>query len=340
MVTDGPAPDGASLRVDAPVLLNLHTHLEGRVRPDTAAELAERSGLRTDVDWRSALELDAPSDLTEYLAKVSSSYPFFGTRESLTRIAREAVEDAFSDGEDYLELRFGPASHVRDGFGLDDVIDAVCDGVAQGTELTGMPAGVVVAALRLHDAERNSEVARAAARRAGRGVVGFDLAGDELRFPALSSFADAFAIARAAGLGLTCHAAEAAPGQAALDAVALFGVTRIGHGAHIVDDPDVFIRFQDLGVAVEVCPTSNLFTGAIASIEDHPAPSFRIGGVPLVLGDDNPRQTGSLLSGEHDVLASRLGFDADALQQLAADSIRFGFMEDDVRRMLQGRLAG
>ncbi|OJX75318.1 adenosine deaminase [Leifsonia sp. 71-9] len=319
------------------MLINLHTHLEGRVRPSTAAALASSAGLDAGIDWQRALELDAPSDLTDYLAKVSSSYPFFGSRDSLTRIAREAVEDAHADGQDYLELRFGPATHVRDGFGLSDVIAAVCEGVKQGTAITGMPAGVVVAALRLHDAAANESVARAAARFAGDGVVGFDLAGDEARFPDLRPFAEAFAIARAAGLGLTCHAAEAAPAGAALEAVELLGVTRIGHGAHIVDDPEVLARVVDAGVAVEVCPTSNLYTGAVASLAVHPAGAFREAGVAVVLGDDNPRQTGSPLSREHALLADTLGFDTSALDRLAADSIRVGFMEEHVRSALAGR---
>ncbi|MEU8401795.1 adenosine deaminase [Nonomuraea sp. NPDC048892] len=320
------------------MLINLHTHLEGRVRPETAAELAQQSGLAPTIDWREALQLQAPSNLTTYLKKVSSSYPFFASRESLTRIAREAVEDAHADGEHYLELRFGPASHVRHGFGLDEVIAAASEGVQQGTEITGMPAGIVVAALRLHDTELNNEVAHAAGRYAGRGVVGFDLAGDEARFPDLEPFMDAFAIAKAAGLGLTCHAAEAAPGQAAIDAVNLFGMTRIGHGAHIVDDPDVLARFQDLGAAVEICPTSNLYTAAITSISEHPAPRLRAAGVPVVLGDDNPRQTGSPLSYEYELLSSRLGFDTAALTKLDEDSVRTGFMEEHTRTELANRL--
>jgi adenosine deaminase len=322
------------------MLLNLHTHLEGRVRPATAANLAARAGLLPDIDWEEALQLDAPSNLTVYLEKVSSSYPFFGSRENLTRIAREAVEDAAADGEDYLELRFGPASHVRDGFDLNDVTAAVCEGVRQGTDVTGMPAGVVVAALRLHDEERNNAVARSAAHFAGSGVVGFDLAGDELRYPDLTPFVQAFAIARAAGLGLTCHAAEAAPAQAALDAVNLLGVTRIGHGAHIVDDADVLAAFADLDVAVEVCPTSNLFTGAISPIPEHPAPRFRDAHIPVVLGDDNPRQTQSPLSHEHEVLRTELGFDEAALTRVASDSVARAFMDGHVRAALRSQLEG
>jgi adenosine deaminase len=319
--------------------MNLHTHLEGRVRPTTAAELAAELGLVQPVmGWQRALELPGPSDLTVYLEKVASTYQLFAHPEALARIAREAVQDAAADDEAYLELRFGPATHVRDGFGLDAVIEAVCEGVAQGVRDTGTAAGVVVAALRHHDAATNNEVARAAGRYAGRGVVGFDLAGDELRYPDLEAYAEAFAIARAAGLGLTCHAAEAAPAAAALEAVTRFGVSRIGHGAHIVDDPEVLRRIADAGVAVEICPSSNFYTGAIAAISDHPAPLFRGAGVPVVLGDDNPRQTGSLLSAEERVLRDQLGFDTQALAALARHSVEFGFMADSVRRDLSARL--
>jgi adenosine deaminase len=321
------------------MLINLHTHLEGRVRPTTATELAAELGLsQPAAGWQHALELPGPSNLTAYLEKVASTYPFFRHPDALARIAREAVQDAAADGEAYLELRFGPATHVREGFGLDAVIEAVCEGVTQGVRDTGTPAGVVVAALRHHDPATNAEVARAAGRCAGHGVVGFDLAGDELRYPALEAYVEAFAIARAAGLGLTCHAAEAAPAAAALEAVALFGVSRIGHGAHIVDDPDVLRRIADAGVAVEVCPSSNWYTGAIAAISEHPARKFRDAGVPVVLGDDNPRQTGSLLSAEERVLRDQLGFDEPALAALAQHSVEFGFMTDSVRRDLSAQL--
>jgi adenosine deaminase len=299
------------------------------VRPATAAELSGVDG------WEEALQLDGPSDLTVYLSKVASTYPLFGSYESLFRIAQEAVEDAAADGEHYLELRFGPATHAREGFGLDEVIAAVCSGMAEGSRLTGMPSGAVVAILRNHATALNEDVARAAVR---GDAVGFDLAGDELRWPELERYEAAFAIARAGGLGLTCHAAEAGPASAALDAARLFGVTRIGHGAHIVDDADVLERVVDAGLVVEVCPSSNWYTGAIGSLAEHPAPRFRDAGVKLALGDDNPRQTRSLLSNERRILRERLGFDDPALTDLDATSIDAAFVSDSVRAGLRDRL--
>ncbi|HST84265.1 MAG TPA: adenosine deaminase [Kineosporiaceae bacterium] len=321
------------------LLINLHTHLEGRVRPGTAAELAAASGLpEPEGGWEQALQLTGPGDLTVFLAKVNATYPFFGSIDQLGRIVSEAVQDAAADGVDYLELRFGPGTHTQPGFELDDVVRAACDGAREGTRLSGLPAGVVVAALRHHPAELNLEVARVAARFAGAGVVGFDLAGDELRYPVLEPYVEPFAVARAAGLGLTCHAAEAAPGQAARDAVRLFGVSRIGHGTHVSTDPEVLRWAADSGVVIEVCPTSNWFTGAIDAIGDHPAARFARAGVPIVLGDDNPIQTGSPISAERAVLRDKLGFNAAEIADLERVSVRSAFAADSVRADLSGRL--
>jgi len=311
------------------MIANLHSHLEGRVRPATAAELAVELGL-PGADWERALELDAPADLTVYLAKVAASYPFFAEPAALARITREAVVDAAADGQDYLELRFGPTTHVRPGTDLDAVVAAACAGLAEGVAESGIRAGLVLAALRHEGGETARAVAEAAVR--ADGVVGFDLAGDELRFPELEPYAPAFGIAAAGGLGLTCHAAEAAPGAAALRALDLLGVSRIGHGAHVAGDPAVLRAVAERGAVIEICPTSNVFTGAVASVAAHPAPVFVEAGVRVVLGDDNPRQTGSPLSRERTIAAS-LGVDLAALDAASLDA---AFLTDSERRALTG----
>ena len=313
--------------------LNLHSHLEGRLRPSTAAALAAEAGVDPpDAGWEQALQLDGPSNLTVYLSKVAATYPFFRSPQHIARIACEAVEDAALDGTDYLELRFGPATHVHMGFDMDSVMAAVCDGISEGSRRTGIPSGVVIAALRHHDEETNIDVARAATRYAGRGVVGFDLAGDEGLFNDLAQYEKPFAIARATGLGLTCHAAEAAPGSAAREAVERFGVSRIGHGAHLAEDIDALRWVRDHGVVVECCPTSNWYTGAIARRVEHPARCFREQNLLIVLGDDNPIQTGSLLSNERRVLTDELGFDEHDLDELDYVSVHAAFVEDGTRQ--------
>src|SRR5579871_2710899 len=152
--------------------LNLHSHLEGRLRPASAAALAAEAGVPApEGGWQSTLQLDGPANLTAYLSKVAATYPFFRSPQHIARIACEAVEDAAADGTDYLELRFGPATHVRMGFDMDSVMASVCDGISEGRRRSGIEAGVVIAALRHHDETTNEGVARAAARFAGKGVV-------------------------------------------------------------------------------------------------------------------------------------------------------------------------
>jgi len=320
------------------MLVNLHSHLEGRVRPSTAAELAAVAGMPTpDGGWERAIRLTAPADLTVYLTKVAATYPFFRSLEAARRIAREAVEDGAASGLDYLELRFGPATHADDVRGIEDVIAAITEGMREGTAATGLPSGAVVAALRNHDSDTNEAVARAAARFAGEGVVGFDLAGDELLFPALEPHRTTFGIARAAGLGITCHAAEAGPASAAREAVEMLGATRIGHGAHIVDDPDILRWCAEEGVVVEVCPTSNWYTGAIASVAAHPAPRFRDAGVRLVLGDDNPMQTGTDLRDERRILVDVLSFSSSDLASLDQTSLDAAFLDPQTRSALAAK---
>ncbi len=320
--------------------LNLHSHLEGRLRPSTAAALAAEAGVPAPQGgWQRALQLDGPANLTVYLTKVAATYPFFRSPVHIARIACEAVEDAAADGTDYLELRFGPATHVHLGFDMNSVMAAVCDGVAEGMKRTGIHAGVVIAALRHHDVETNIDVARAACRYASKGIVGFDLAGDESLFNDLSLYEKPFAIARAAGLGLTCHAAEAAPGSAAREAVERFGVTRIGHGAHLAEDGESLRWVRDHGVVVECCPTSNWYTGAIAHRSQHPAKYFRAQNLKIVLGDDNPMQTKSLLSNERRVLVDELGFSEQDLHTLDVTSVDAAFLEDAVRRDFMSRLS-
>ncbi len=313
--------------------LNLHSHLEGRLRPSTAATLAAEAGVPPpEGGWERALQLESPANLTVYLSKVAATYPFFRSPAHIARIACEAVEDAAADGTDYLELRFGPATHVHLGFDLDSVIAAACDGVREGMIRTGIHSGLVIAALRHHDTETNIDVARAATRYAGKGIVGFDLAGDESLFNDLARYEKPFAIAQAAGLGLTCHAAEAAPGSAAREAAERFGVSRIGHGAHLAEDEESLRWVRDHGIVVECCPTSNWYTGAIARRSEHPARFFRRQNVKIVLGDDNPIQTKSLLSNERRVLIDELGFSEQDLYNLDRTSVDAAFLEDGTRR--------
>jgi len=316
--------------------INLHSHLEGSVRPATAAELADGLGLPAPSGgWAAALEMREAGTLTTFLEHVAHAYPLFATPEAVTRIVTEAVEDAARDGTRYLELRFGPATHAGRGMSLDEVVGAACEGIRAGAEGRHVDAGLVVCVLRNHDAETNAAVAQAAARFAGRGVVGFDVAGDELLLPALEPMRTPFDIARAAGLGLTAHAAEAGPASAVREAVDVLGVRRIGHGSRAAEDPALLRWAVEEGVCFEVCPTSNVLTGAAESYDRHPVRGFVDAGCAVVVGDDDPVTTGSRLARELALLESAVGLDAAEVARIRVTSVERAFCEGSVRAALR-----
>ncbi len=319
--------------------LNLHTHLEGWVRPVTAAELARDADVPTpDGGWDRALRMDAPADLTVYLRHVAAAYPVLGSAEGLRRVAREAVEDAAADGCDYLEMRFGPSTHRRPGFDVEAVIAATCEGLADGSGATGLPSGLVVCLLRHDDDETNLTVARAAAARAGAGVVGLDVAGDELLYPSIAPYHAPYAIAAAAGLGLTAHAAEAGPAESVIEAVEGLGASRIGHGSRAADDPAILAWSVEHGVTFEVCPTSNRLTGAARPEREHPLYTFLAAGCQVVLGDDNPVTTGSSLADEERLVVAAGGLSDDQVRAMQRTAIEVAFVDDTTRAGLRERL--
>ena len=319
--------------------LNLHSHLEGSVRPSTAAELAASLGVPSPPEgWEAALQMRAPGTLTTFLAHVAHTYPLFRSPEAMYRLVWDAVEDAALDGSAFLELRFGPATHSTPSMPLEAVMEAASEAVRDASSRHGMPAGLIVCALRHHDEATNLEVARVAAAFAGRGVVGFDVAGDELLFPSLEPMREPFAIAAAAGLGLTAHAAEAGPASAVRDAVEILGVRRIGHGARAAEDPGLLRWAADAGVCFEVCPTSNVLTGAAPSYEDHPVRAFLDTGCLVVAGDDDPTTTGSRLSREVELLADRVGLSAQQVADIHRTSVAVAFAEPSTRAELRERM--
>ena len=202
-----------------------------------------------------------------------------------------------------------------------------------------MPVGLVVCLLRHLDAETNLEIARAAAAAAGKGVVGLDVAGDELLFPSNVPYREPYAIAAAAGLGLTAHAAEAAPAAAAVEAATLLGVTRIGHGSHIVDDPATLAWAADTGIAIEVCPTSNVLTGAAPSIREHPLHQMIDAGCRVVLGDDNPINIGLRISDEERLLVTEGGLTAEQLGAIHLTACDVAFTDETTRAALRERFS-
>lgn len=296
----------------------LHCHLDGAVRPDTAERLAREQGLDLPRPLRLVAPDDCPSQAA-FLAYFDDPLAVMQTAGALERVAYELGVDKAADRVGYLEVRWAPGLHLRGGLTLGEVIEAVLRGLAAAP----LRAVAIACAMRHHPVEDNVAVAREAGRFAGRGVVGFDLAGDEAAWPAAPQ-RPAFEAARAAGLHLTCHAGEAGPPANVEEALRL-GVERVAHGVTGAQDPAIVARLRAEGVVLDLCPTANLRCRAIARLEDHPLPRLVRGGVRCTISTDSPTVAATTLTEEYRIAHDVLGMTTDELRAIneVAHDVRF-----------------
>jgi adenosine deaminase len=308
----------------------LHEHLDGGLRPQTLLDLCRERGLATPANDAQALaawvQANANSgSLGRYLAGFKLTVEAMASLPACERVAFEAAEDGRSDGCVLAEFRIAPL--LLEPYGLTG--EAVVEALLAGLRRSALPCGLIICAMRHEPPEHTLRSARLAARYANRGVIGFDLAGAEAGHPP-AAHARAFATARDAGLGLTCHAGEADVGARVLEAAAL-GATRIGHGIHVVDHAANLGRARELGLHFEVCPSSNLHTGATASLRTHPIREMLAARLSLSVSTDNRLMSGVNLSGELQTLHELLGFSPAQLRHMQRQAAAASFMPEASR---------
>ena len=305
----------------------LHLHLDGSMRPATAVDLAEGIGMPLTLD-EAGLRMIGPercADQAELLTYFDLPIALLQTPEALERVTAELVDDLAEDGVRYAEIRWAPRLHLGRGLSVADVIAAVANGVAQRAATLGpaMPlVALVVTAMRSHPPAANVELARIAAE-AGHPVVGFDLAGPEAAYPA-PPHALAFATAREAGLALTAHAGEVAGAQRVREALE-FGVRRVAHGVTAIQDPELVTLLRARDITLDLCPTSNVQAGVVASLEAHPLAALHRAGVSVTISTDDRTVTGTTLSGELTRTARAQVLAPDELAAIAVNAFRRGF---------------
>ena len=256
----------------------------------------------------------APPDChsqAEYISYFEDAIAVLQTSESLSRVALELGFDSAAENIDYLEVRWAPLLHLRNGLSVSEVIMSVLAGLSTAP----LKAVAIVCAMRHHTPEDNVALAREAGRFVGRGVVGFDLAGDEVRYPA-SPQRQAFEAARAAGLRLTCHAGEAGD-PSSVDEVLGLGVERIAHGVIGARNPRIVERIRSEGIVLDMCPTANWKCKAVPTLADHPLPQLVRAGVRCSISTDSRTVADTTLSHEFE-LASEMGMTDDELRQCNA----------------------
>jgi adenosine deaminase len=334
----------------APKVL-LHDHLDGGPRPRTVIELARETGydglpqrLLADADeLTKALTAGAHrGHLNLYLDAFRHTVGVMQTREALTRVAAECAEDLAQDGVVYAEVRFAPELHTERGLSMSDVVEAVLEGFRQGSE--GQPVRVYGLLTAMRTAARSAEIAELAVRYRDQGVVGFDIAGAEAGSPP-SRHLDAFGYIHRENFHTTIHAGEGFGLPSIWEAVQYCGADRLGHGVRIIDDITIgesgearlgrlasYIR--DKRIPLEMCPTSNVQTGAAPSIAEHPIRVLRQLKFRVTVNTDNRLMSQVTLSEEFHRLVTEFGYGWPDIEWLTINAMKSAFIGFDERLRL------
>ena len=311
----------------------LHLHLDGSVLPETALELARTRG----VDAPATLEamcaaLIAPAhgaSQAELLHAFDLPIALMQDAEALERIAGELVAVKAAERVRYVEIRWGPLLHTMRGLSLEEGIAAVARGAERASRATGTVVRLIATALRSHAPEDNTRLAAVAATFQDRGVTGFDLAGPEEAFPDPLLHRRAFDVARDAGLRITLHAGEWGGAGQVRRALAL-RPDRIAHGPGAVDDIDLCAELIRRGVPLDLCPTSNVQAGIVATRAGHPLKLLHRRGVPVTLSSDDRTVSDITLTDEYTFAMTEIGLRPDEAWAIDRFALDVAFATDDV----------
>jgi adenosine deaminase len=307
----------------------LHCHLDGSLRPETMLDLGREHGIKmprdNPVELRKYMCADNVPNLADYLHRFDTTISILQTEEALERVAYELVEDASLDGLRYMEVRNAPHLNIRGGLTVDQVIEATMRGLSRGEAEFGTIARFITCSLRHWDPARSLEAAEAAVRHKDLGVVGFDLAGAEAEFSA-AAHAAAFEYARKHLLRVTCHAGEAAGPASIRSALFDCNASRIGHGVRAQEDPDLLDYIRDTGVTLELCPTSNEQTHAVASYAEHPLKRYLDSGVRVTINTDSRLISGVTLTDEYVRAVNELGLTIADLCRCVMNAFESSFL--------------
>jgi aminodeoxyfutalosine deaminase len=291
----------------------LHLHLEGSVEPETLHELDPATPVE---EFRALYQY---ADFDAFLRAFGVVGKRLRGPEDYALITRRLLENLARQNVRYAEIIVAAGVVLWKEQDFAPIFDAICAAAAQS------PVQVrwILDAVRQFGPDHVMQVAEMAAERMDRGVIAFGIGGSEERGPA-NWFGDAFRFARGAGLRLTAHAGESMGPESIWDALEL-GAERIGHGIAAAQDPALMRHLRERDIPLEVCISSNLVTGVVARIEDHPVRLLYDAGVPLVLNSDDPAMFRCSLTGEYALAASQFGFTREELEALAANSFRYAF---------------
>jgi adenosine deaminase len=307
----------------------LHVHLDGSLRPETMIELAREYGAELPF-WepgplREHMNVRDARNLLDYLARFDTTLAVMQTAESLERISYELAEDAARENIRYMEIRYCPALHTRDGLSLADTVDAPLRGLRAAERDHNIRTQLIICGLRHMEPAAVLEMAELTLAYKDRGVVAFDLAGGEAGNPP-TKFQAAFDLVADRNMAITIHAGEAAGAESIHEAVHRCHANRIGHGTRLYEDPDLMRYINDFRIPLEINLTSNVQTRVSPTLEEHPLRRYFDEGLVVSLNTDNRLISGTTVTEEYWRAHQALDFDWDELCDLALMGFESAFL--------------
>ena len=310
---------------------DLQCHLDGSLRAQTLLELAREAG--EEIGLESVEDVDrmveqAAGSLSNYLKVFEKTLRVLQTAPALRRAAYELAEDAHAENIRYLEVRFSPTLHQRRGLTYTEIVDAVLDGLREAERKLGIRCGVILCGIRTISPEESLRLARMAVQYKGRGVVGFDLAGEEKDYPAKHHL-QAFYTVLNHNVNITVHAGEGFGAASIAQALHYCGAHRIGHGTRLMEDMDLLHYVKDHRIPLEMCLTSNVQTGASESLETHPFGDYFRLQLRVTLNTDNRLVSRTSMTRELDLACCAFDLSIYDLRKILINGFKSSFLPYD-----------
>ena len=316
----------------------LHCHLDGSLRINTILKLALEQGVKLPSTNKSILESilvikENIGSLERYLEKFDVILSILQTPEALTLIAYELAMDCWEDGVRYLEVRYCPALHTKNGMTLSDTVEAVKLGLKRAEKECVIITGIIICSLRNMSPSHSFELSKLAVKYKNKGVVGFDLAGIEENFPA-KKHKEAFYLILNNNINTTIHAGEAFGPQSIHQAIHICGAHRIGHGTRVYEDKDLLNYINNHRIPLEICLTSNVHTKTVSSISKHPFKYYINEKVRVTLNTDNRLISNTSLSNEYEIAINNFNLNENEIRTIIINGFKSAFLPHNKRREL------
>ena len=322
---------------------DLHVHLDGSLRIETILDLAEKQKIKLSSsnlkELKEIISGENAKSLEEYLEGFKYTLLVLQTEDALFRAAYELAEDSTNENIRYTEIRYCPILHTKKGLSLTAVSNAVLDGLAQAEKEFNIKTGVIVTGMRNMSPDVLLKLVGLAIAYKSKNVVGFDLAGEEMNYPA-KEHREAFDLALKNNLNITIHAGEGYGPESIHQAIHYCGAHRIGHGTRLIEDGDLLNYVNDHRIPIEICLSSNLHTKAVKSFAAHPLPLFYDLGLRVTLNTDNRLMSNTTMTKEFMLTVKHFGFDYKHIKNLIINGFKSSFLPYREKSIMLNKILG